>query len=334
MRGKIKKLYRSVEHSIELARYFGLKMGLLDFLCDVILRTKGNFGRKVDYEKHEYVKQIIRNKYGKNIERCKYEFNKWRRQNIAEDAPIWIFWWQGIEAAPEIVKLCINSIKINCEKHPVYILDKDNFQDYISISEVIQNKMKDGKISITHFSDILRMSLLYEKGGVWIDSTVLLQRPIGELQISKESFFTIKHGVGEQYHVCKGLWSTFFLACTPRHPLLGGIKDILVSYAEQEEIFICYLFIDCVIAVLYEDVSEVKKIIDAVPKANGDVFELAGVLSTEYNKDTYESIYSKVCVNKLSYRKQALMRVHNKKTVYGFLHSIYSDENGFNRKGY
>lgn len=98
-----------------------------------------------------------------------------------------------------------------------------------------------------------------------------------------------------------------------------------MSYAEQEEIFICYLFIDCVIAVLYEDILEVKKIIDTVPKANGNVFELERVLSTVYNEDVYKSCYAKICVNKLSYRKKILQEVGNKKTIYGFLCSMYSN---------
>ncbi|MBM6744339.1 hypothetical protein H6A32_08465 [Drancourtella massiliensis] len=324
MMKKIQKFTTGLRNSLILTKEFGFKMGLLDFQSDVILRSRGYLGRKADYTKHEYVKHIIRNKYSDDIERCKNKFHSWKKSGIADNAPIWIFWWQGIEAAPEIVKLCINSIRINCGKHPVYILDKANFNQYISISDIIQNKMINGKISITHFSDILRMSILYEKGGIWIDSTVLLQGSIDKLNICRNSFFTIKHGLGEQYHVCKGLWSTFFLACTPRHPFLGGIKDILISYAEQEKVFICYLLIDCIMAVLYEDIPEVKTLIDTVPKTNEGVFKLESVLSSIYEKKVYDSLYSKIFVNKLSYRNTALKKVENKITNYGYICSIYS----------
>lgn len=37
----------------------------------------------------------------------------------------------------------------------------------------ILKKFENGYISITHLSDIIRVLLLYNYGGLWIDSTVL-----------------------------------------------------------------------------------------------------------------------------------------------------------------
>lgn len=36
-----------------------------------------------------------------------------KSQLIGTDSPVWMLWWQGIEEAPEIVKICMNSVKAN-----------------------------------------------------------------------------------------------------------------------------------------------------------------------------------------------------------------------------
>ena len=41
-------------------------------------------------------------------------------------------------------------------------------------SQSITDKFNGGKISIANYSDVIRMALLYQYGGYWIDSTVLL----------------------------------------------------------------------------------------------------------------------------------------------------------------
>lgn len=86
---------------------------------------------------------------------------------------IWICWFQGIEDAPEIVKTCVNSIKNNSGVHNVVILTDDNYRNYVDIPDIIEKRRKEGIISRTAFSDILRMCLLAKHGGMWLDSTFL-----------------------------------------------------------------------------------------------------------------------------------------------------------------
>ena len=53
----------------------------------------------------------------------------------------------------------------------VIILTDDNYKQYVDIPEWVEEKKKKGVISRTHYSDILRLSLLARHGGMWIDST-------------------------------------------------------------------------------------------------------------------------------------------------------------------
>ena len=86
---------------------------------------------------------------------------------------IWVYWDQGYEKAPELVRACINSFRDNFPSRDVIVLDDNNISDYVQFPDYINSKIKNGSITKTHFSDLLRTELLCLYGGLWIDSTVL-----------------------------------------------------------------------------------------------------------------------------------------------------------------
>ena len=73
---------------------------------------------------YEKAKDIIYLRYNNIIE-------KWIKKEgitdnlIDEKSNIFIFWWQGINNAPKIIKGCINTIYENSGLHKVVILDKN-----------------------------------------------------------------------------------------------------------------------------------------------------------------------------------------------------------------
>ena len=99
----------------------------------------------------------------------KYHYMIKNEENISDNSPIWVMWYQGIEKAPPIIKACIHSIFVNKANHPLYILDKNNLENFIKLPKYILTKFHKGMISITHFSDIVRMAILSTHGGYWID---------------------------------------------------------------------------------------------------------------------------------------------------------------------
>lgn len=88
---------------------------------------------------------------------------------------IWVFWWQGELAMPPVIKECYKSILRNCNGRTVVLLDQNNFKDYITLPDYILRKFYEGVISKTHFSDILRVGLLKEYGGMWIDAAIFVK---------------------------------------------------------------------------------------------------------------------------------------------------------------
>ena len=100
-------------------------------------------------------------------------------------------WWQGESNAPPTVKACIHSMRKNSGNHPVIVLDQSNYKKYVALPQYIEKKREKGVISLTHFSDIIRINLLNTYGGLWLDSTIYVNRQISE-EVFEKNFYTVK----------------------------------------------------------------------------------------------------------------------------------------------
>lgn len=72
------------------------------------------------------------------------------RKNIRnKEYPVCVFWWQGEDNMPEIVRICNNSILVNTLKHKVVLITKDNIHDYFhgDDSNCVLELLEKGKIS-------------------------------------------------------------------------------------------------------------------------------------------------------------------------------------------
>ena len=86
---------------------------------------------------------------------------------------IWVCWMQGMEAAPELVKVCYASLHRYLKDRENILLTNENVHKYVTLPEDIERKRRDGKIPMAHYTDMLRLELLIKYGGTWIDATVL-----------------------------------------------------------------------------------------------------------------------------------------------------------------
>jgi mannosyltransferase OCH1-like enzyme len=77
---------------------------------------------------------------------------------------IYIFWYQGINNSPIIVKKCILSWVYYNQDWEIIILDKTNYHIYTDLR--YKNNM-----TFYRFSDFLRLSILQNYGGLWVDAT-------------------------------------------------------------------------------------------------------------------------------------------------------------------
>ena len=91
---------------------------------------------------------------------------------------IWMCWFQGWDNAPDLCKLCVESWRYHNPDWKIVLLDNSNLIDYIDIESVLPG-VRDLAPNAA-YSDIIRLFLLRNYGGVWADSSVFCNKPLDE----------------------------------------------------------------------------------------------------------------------------------------------------------
>lgn len=316
---KINKFKKVVEQTIELDsrlfKDFGTDAALIDFSKSIVFRKNNFFGKKLYFIKYEKFKNIFFKKYSKKFK----EYFKVIGSNskIERDSYIFFMWWQGInDETPIEVVQNLNSVKRNCGSHKVVVITKDNINEYIELPENIYEYLEKGNISLTHFSDILRVKLLVTYGGIWTDASFYWTGPLPEY-VYGLSFFTLKHGLYSDFHISKGFWTVGLIGACKNYPLLVYIFDLFMSYLSEYDYFCCYLLMDVFIAIAYENWDMVKNDIDAIPFNNRNTFFLWDNGNYKFNEEEYKFVISSTSIFRNHPRtKKIFYTKHGEKTFY------------------
>lgn len=108
------------------------------------------------------------------------------KRHLSGDRIVWQYWGQGFSSAPKIIQDCVASVDKWCKDWVIIRLDDDSIGDYVELPPFLLRKKS--TMSRAHFSDVLRLCLLYLYGGVWLDASVLLTAPIPNYMLSGDFF--------------------------------------------------------------------------------------------------------------------------------------------------
>jgi hypothetical protein len=214
---------------------------------------------------------------------------------------IWWMWFQGVDKAPNIVKKCLESVEYFASQmdYKVIILDENNIDQYISLPRTILDKWKCGKIGNANFSDLCRVSLLAQYGGIWIDSTVLLTGLIDETILNAELFF-FKASFLDMSATKISSW--FMSANKAGNAFLLSVRDSLFSYFEQNRYIDDYFIFHLCVAELSER-KEFKDKFESIPFYSNTYPQLMCMeLTKKYDVETINHILNKSNIHKLTYK--------------------------------
>jgi hypothetical protein len=96
---------------------------------------------------------------------------------------IWTFWEndddekdETNDEVPEIVEKCINTWRKYNPEYTIVILNRRNLAKYCSKArDILDSKFAD---SPQRLSDMVRLCVLYEHGGLWADATMIMQKSL------------------------------------------------------------------------------------------------------------------------------------------------------------
>lgn len=286
----------SVFKNIGIGDYFkryGYKYGLLRgiFMAFPVHIVEDYENKKILY--YHKTKKYLERKYGdamnKDPEGLKFK-------DVKCNNPIWIYWKQGIENAPDIVKICVNSVRKNCSQE-VIILDEKNVNKYVEFPNYIVEKMSHGNMSTAAYSDLLRFSLLEHFGGTWIDATVYLTDAIPEY-ISSSDIFAFQDSFGLIKN--PAMISNWFIHCKSSNKIMRETRNMVFEYWKRQEYVVEYLFTYIFLMIAFENHSDEYR---KMPYANSEYCHmLFESFDEEYNLKKFEYITTISKIHKLSYK--------------------------------
>jgi hypothetical protein len=153
-----------------------------------------------------------------------------------------------MDQMPHLVSRCIESW---VEKNPdweVRVIDKVNVLNYVSLPDLTVKK-----ITAASLSDILRVSLLHEYGGVWVDATLYCNRPLDEWLMNhfSEGFFAFSKPHG---NIMVASW---FLAAEEHNLIIEDWYAAVIEFWAQNNSAKAYFWFHHLFRQIYESIPEV-----------------------------------------------------------------------------
>ncbi len=229
--------------------------------------------------------------------------------NVPEDVPandntverIFTIWLQGEEKAPNIVKACFRTMRHHCSQELI-VLDENTIGDWITLPDYIMEKYRDGRISRAHYADICRVELLYRYGGIWLDATAFVTRPVPD-EIMKEDFFIYK----------SGSWHYFVQNCFIRsrrgNYLIKAWREAMFAYWKGEDGIIDYFAHQKMFRMVVENNPIAAEYYEAMPKVSQDPTHLLWwhrrCRNTPFDRKLYEELTAGAFFQKTEYHSPA-----------------------------
>lgn len=278
------------------------------YICGPLLGVKIAVAVKKSERDQSHLPSLYALKKAFILRKYRHLFNKYSQENVQEaprNSPIWICWWQGEEHMTPLIKGCYNRLlDMAPPDHPVTLISKETFRNYIDIPSEILKKVEQKKLTITQFSDILRFSLIRKYGGLWIDATTWVTRPISP-EIFHKSFYSCRitdPTIPAWGHVAGGKETPWLLAGYRNSPLFSLCHEIFLAYWKEFRFPFDYALIDYCFITAYEHFPKWREEMDQGADVQNQVFALEPLFNVPFNQENFDKISASTPFLKLSYK--------------------------------
>lgn len=317
----VHRICEEVRSTFLISKVVGLKKAIMTFVGKVDIQIMNYNGyyenekrRKHLVLKHKIMLEYYTKTFGDFLKNYKV---KTSNEKDMSDV-IWICWWQGEENAPIIVKKCIESIRKHAGNHKVIVLTELNYKKYVTIPDWVEEKKQKGIITRTNYSDLLRLSLLAEHGGMWLDSTFFCVSD--EIQnYFNYPLWSIKRPDYFHASVASGYFAGYSLRCNYENRyIFTTIRDYFLNYWAHNDIMVDYLMVDYMIELAKQNNNKIAKEFDKIEPNNKNCDELFKNLNKTYDSDMWDKLKENTSLFKLSWKYKYVKRSNNK-TFYQFV---------------
>lgn len=232
----------------------------------------------------------------------------------------WSCWWQGMDRAPELIRACINSQKRYLpDEVELVIITEDNYRDYVDLPQWLIDKVEDGRITLTTFSDVIRASLLYKYGGIWLDSTILLTEML-PIEFWDYDVFTIR-----EFRYCLP-----FMGGRPGQKFYRFLMEGFFYYYRNYETTKYYLLVTYLLDIAMNTYPDIKEAYDQLPMKSPGISNIRNFdslsyhMHEKYTPEVYHKYMEGIYIHKLQRRFDRFGdRIKDKENIYHYILSRF-----------
>lgn len=244
----------------------------------------------------KYLSEEIEKYKNLNVEKTDSEVTMQKRY-------VWVCWWQGYENMPRLCKACYEQLKsvLDEKRYELILITKNNYSDYAVIPDYIIEKLERGYIKITQFSDILRISLLYNHGGMWLDASVWCTDKINDYLSTDKDFWSVKLKtiddktvLGQCISECK--WCGFLLGGRkPGGTIYRFVFEAMCKYYKEYSFTLDYFIQNMIIKVAYENIDIIQENINNVEESNSHIYDLYRHMDEPFDSGLWDLLQEDTC---------------------------------------
>lgn len=229
----------------------------------------------------------------------------------------WTCWWQGTEQAPELVKSCWETQRRNLPEGVRHvIITEENFREYIELPKYLLMKVKMGDIMLAHLADIIRVLLLYQYGGFWLDATVFLLEPLSK-SILDYPIYT--RNLPEVQFCANTMWTIGFLYAKPGNKLFRFCAEGFFYYFTRQNRLKYYFTLDYLIAIACNIFPEIEEQLQQIPYNNEGAFELRRHLTEPFDERKYREYIKGNSLQILTYKVNWASAEAKELSIYSYM---------------
>jgi hypothetical protein len=177
---------------------------------------------------------------------------------------IWSCWFQGRQNAPDLVQRCLASWETLNPGWDFRYLDAESAGRYVDIDEHVD--LHSQTITAASLSDILRLMLLHQYGGVWVDATLYCNQPLDEwLPLAMGTGFFAFARPGPDRAL-----ASWFLAAAPGNMLLAKWAASATRYWRGRKLSDDYFWVHHLFGDLCSSDPDARAAWESVPKVSAD----------------------------------------------------------------
>ena len=214
---------------------------------------------------------------------------------------IWQYWHQGIENAPPIIKKCFESIKKYHPECDIRILTYDTIKNYIDLPKKYYDLLEQKKIPIAIFSDVVRLYLLSQYGGMWIDSTIYLTGRIPDNILQADFFAFQKDRKTDSF---EDKMTCFFIKAKANNIWIHLIKNAIESYWRKNDYLIHYFMFEHIVTMISDATPELLAEWNKMPYYSANITgKLQDKFFDEFIESDFEQLKNETSIHKLTYKR-------------------------------